>query len=169
MHLFRNLSWSVHIDALKAKISAGLGILYKFKNKLTEKVKLLLYQSLIHSHLTYLPIVYAHKMTNDKLVFNLSRRHSTLSVFREYGQSILPISGLYKKQLLIYVYKTLHGLGYHVIQFQKNQSGFQTRNSDLLHVTKCRLEVSKQRVEYAGPNDCSTLLKHWNTGTSIDF
>lgn len=171
VQLSRNLSWDKHISALKSKISSGIGILYKFKNKLNTRLKLMIYQSLIHSHLTYLPIIYGSKSTSSlkslqsaqnkslKLVFNLPLRFPTINLYREYVRNILPIRGLYQQQLLVHVFKSIQGIGPHTFTFNRNiTSTFRlTRQAMHLQVRRCRLELTKQRIAYSGPNEYNQL------------
>lgn len=181
-----NLSWSMHIRYVKGKVAPALGILYKFKNKFDVKTKQLLYNTLIHSHFSYLPIIYANKTTSElkslqrtqnkaiKLVFNLPITFSTYYLYKEVSKTILPIYGLYKFQLLMYMFKSLNNIGYHVIEFRRNQNAFNTRNCYNLYVKKCRLETTKQRIEYAGcsaynhlPQSLKSILRIATFKTSL--
>ena len=60
-----NLSWDLHINEVKNKIAPAIYILYGFKNKLSVKGKLMIYNGLIHPHLNYLACMYAYNR-NDK-------------------------------------------------------------------------------------------------------
>lgn len=171
INLCHNLIWEKHINQLKSKISSGIGILYKFRNKLNPETKILLYNSLIHSHLTYLPMIYASKSSSVikslqsaqnkalKIVFNLPLRYSTVNLFKNFAKTILPIRGLYKQQILIYVFKCIKGYGFHNIQFHQNLIHSQriTRHATDLNVARCRLEMTKQRVTFAGANEYNQL------------
>lgn len=159
---------------LRTKIASGIGILCKFRNKLNSDSKLLIYQSLVHSHLTYIPIAYGCKLNNSlkslqsaqnkalKLVFNLPLRYSTLDLFKIHAQNILPIHGLYKQRVLLYVFKTLRMNGNHLIQFTQNLTRTQrvTRQAANLSSVRCRLDLTKQRIAYAGPHEYNDLPVH---------
>lgn len=169
-----NLLWDEHINMLRTKIASGIGILCKFRNKLNSDSKLLIYQSLVHSHLTYIPIAYGCKLNNSlkslqsaqnkalKLVFNLPLRYSTLDLFKIHAQNILPIHGLYKQRVLLYVFKTLRMNGNHLIQFTQNLTRTQrvTRQAANLSSVRCRLDLTKQRIAYAGPHEYNDLPVH---------
>lgn len=171
INLNHNLIWENHINYVKSKVSSGVGILYKFKQKFNIETKMLLYQSLVHSYLTYLPIIYAGKTTSSlkslqsaqnkalKIVFNLPLRHSTVDLFKTYATNILPVRGLYKQQLLLHVFKSINGIGSHTTQFHQNIShtGRSTRQAQNLRVVRCRLELTKQRISFAGPNNYNQL------------
>lgn len=169
INLQNNLSWDIHIQTLKTKIVSVIGLLYKFKNKFNTQTKLIIYKSLIHSHLNYLPIIYAYKRSNElkslqriqnkalKVVFNLPLMYSTISLFKNVSLAILPVYGLYRMQLLLYVFKSLHNIGYHTISFVRNQTVHNTRNNMNLRTARCRLETTKQRVEYMGSLEFNNL------------
>lgn len=172
LFLQSNLAWNQHINYLKSKISSALGLLFKFKYKFDHRTKLLIYQSLIQSNINYLAVVYAHKKTTElkslqrlqnkalKIVANLPIMHSTYSLFNEVFPSILPIFGTYKQHLLLYVFKCLHHVGHHTIQFARNQVAVNTRNNQQLRVALCRTETTKQRVEYSGSREFNNLPHH---------
>lgn len=152
-----NLSWNLHIDTLKSKISSAIGILYKFKNKFNVETKLMLYQALVQSRLNYLICVYGCRNTlllkslqrvqNKalKTVFNLPIQYSTIHLFKDIAKDILPIRGLYKLQILVFVFKSLKNIGHNTISFQINQNRFNTRNNSNLRILRCRLEATKQK------------------------
>lgn len=157
-----NLSWDMHMENVKKKIAPAIGILFKLKYKLDVKTKLIIYQSLIQSHFNYMAIVYAYNSNNVaikslqrfqnkalKIVYNLPANYSTISLYKNIT-TILPISGLHKYQSLIYVFKCLHNIGYHTISFLQNQTNFNTRNHDNIRIPLCRLEKTKQRIDYIG-------------------
>lgn len=157
-----NLSWDLHICEVKRKIAPAIGILYKMKNKLTTKTKLLLYNALVQSHLNYMVIIYGYKCTNVlkplqsmqnkalKVIHSLPATYSTHSLYNDVCKPIMPIHVLYKYQVLLYIFKSLNNIGYHTINFLQNQSAFNTRNQQNLRVPRCRLETTKQRIEYKG-------------------
>lgn len=65
MRINHNILWNSHIMKLKEKLLSGIGIPYKFRNKLNSETKMLLNKSLIHSHLSYLPAIYCGKITRQ--------------------------------------------------------------------------------------------------------
>lgn len=169
--LNHNMLWDEHIESLKSKISSAIGVLYKFRNKFNISTKLLIYQSLVHSHLTYLPSVYGCRLSSSlrslqsaqnkalKLVFNLPLRHSTFDLYNNYAKNILPVIGLYKQKVLIYMFKALKTNSHCLIQFSQNiaQSQRNTRQAQHLRSVRCRLELTKQRISYAGPHEYNNL------------
>lgn len=169
IYMQSNLNWNHHINQLKLKISPALGLLYKFKYKFDERTKYLIYQTLIQSHLNYLAVVYAYRNTGElkslqrlqnkalKTVANLPLLYPTVSLYDNVFPTILPIHGIYKLQLLLYVYKCIHHIGHHTIEFNLNQVSFNTRNNQQLRVALCRTETTKQRVEYSGSHEFNDI------------
>lgn len=167
-----NLSWHHHIEQIRSKISPALGVLYKLRYNLDTTTKLIIFQSLIQSHLNYLTHIYGFRKNADlkslqviqskalKLIYNLPLLYPTLSLYTDVVKNILPIYGLYKMKTLIYVYNALHGIGHHTICFSRNQTVFNTRNSHNLRAVRCRLEITKQKIEYAGSLEYNNLPQH---------
>ena len=56
--------------------------------------------------------------------------YPTLSLYQEIARNILFINGVYKKEVLPFVFKPLHNIGHSTI------------------LARCRIEKSKQRIEY---------------------
>ena len=102
-----NLQCNKHIQSLRKKIAPDIGIPYKFKNIFDVKTKLLLYNALTQSHLNYMPMTYAFRKSTDlkpiqrlqnkaiRLVYNIPRTQSPLSLYRDVSKTILPVFGLY--------------------------------------------------------------------------
>ena len=56
--LYKNLTWSAHINTIKTKIAKNIGLLYKARHLDKERLKQL-YLSYIHSYLRYTNMVRA--------------------------------------------------------------------------------------------------------------
>ena len=63
------LTWTYHIAALKAKMSRYIGTLYKLKNILPLKARLLTFDCLVQSHVNYCSLVWG--MTNKSKIDQL--------------------------------------------------------------------------------------------------
>lgn len=138
----------------------------------------MLYQTLIQSHLNYLITTYGYKNSTElqslqrvqnkalKTVYNLPLTYPTITLYKEVCKSILPVKGTYKLQLLVFVFKSLNNIGHNTITFSRNHTTLNTRNSSNLRTTRCRLETTKQRIEYIGCFEYNSLpqyLKNINT------
>ncbi len=74
------LTWTYHIAALKAKMSRYIGTLYKLKNILPLKARLLTFHCLVQSHVNYCSLIWG--MTNKSKIeqlFTAQKRQSELS------------------------------------------------------------------------------------------
>lgn len=174
-----NLMWDQHIRNLKVKLSPALGLIYKFKNKFDKKTKFLIYQALVQSHCNYLAVIYGFKKTTEfkslqrmqnkalKSVANLPSWFPTVSLYRDVFPTVLPIYGLYKFQLLLYMFKCLNCIGHHTIQFTRNQDTFHTRNRDNLRISFCQSETTKQRVEHSGCREYNNLPHNIKQASSL--
>lgn len=177
--LQNNLSWNKHIQFLKTKSAQAVGLLYKFKNKFDKNTKYLIYNGLIQSHFNYLAILYGYKKSSElsslqrmqnkalKVTSNLPITHPTISIYRDVFKTTLPIHGIYRMQLLMYVFKCIHNIGHHTIRFQTNQHYFNTRNNTNLFMARCRLETTKQRIEFMGSREFNNLPHYLKTVNRI--
>lgn len=167
VYLQSNLSWKNHIQHVKSKISPVIGILYKLRNKLDENTKLMIFEALVQSHINYLSMIYAHRRNIDlkslqivqnkclKNVYKLPRMYPTLQLYRDVAKTVLPVYGLHKMQQMVYIYKVLNKIGYHTIQFEIIHNN--TRQNSNIRVVRCRLETTKQRIEYNGSLEYNSL------------
>ena len=53
VHIDEELKFKNHVTSIVAKISRGIGILYKIKNFLPTSTLLIVHYSLVHTHLSY--------------------------------------------------------------------------------------------------------------------
>ena len=140
----------------------------------------MIYQALIQSHLNYMAICYAYRKVNSNLkslqrmqnkalksVYNLPRNFSTLSLFNNIAKSILPVHGLHIYQVLVYVFKCINSIGYHRIVFPRHQGTVDTRGRLNLRTPLRRLEWTKQRIDFVGPNSYNCLPLEIKSLTSI--
>ena len=69
IYIDEELNFKYHITSIVAKISRGVGILYKIKNVLPPSTLLCVYYSLVHTHLSYGIIIWksTYKLHLEKL------------------------------------------------------------------------------------------------------
>ena len=53
-----NLTWSRHIKTIKTKMARYIGLMYKLKKQLPEKVRIQIYHSFVQSHINYCALVW---------------------------------------------------------------------------------------------------------------
>ena len=107
------LTWKYHIDKIISKINKGRYALYKFRNILNRRSKLLIFNSLVNSHFRYGITLWGHSLgpefkklitTSKKCVRLLSIGHyHTDPIYRE--TKILKIRDLYKQEMLLQSWK----------------------------------------------------------------
>lgn len=179
VQLQSNLNWNMHIQQIKSKVAPAVGILYKFKHKFDVCTKLLIYNNLINSHFNYMMITYGCRKSVEfrslqrvqnkalKTVYNLPAIYPSLNLYSNICKNILPLHGIYKMQILLYMYKSLHNIGHHTIEFTRNQTNVNTRNNMNLRLKRCRLETTKQRIEYTGCYEYNQLSQNLKDITRI--
>ena len=64
VHIDENLSWATHLHHLKIKLGQGVYVLNRVKNCMPQSVRLMLYYSLIHSHMSYGCILWGNFLNN---------------------------------------------------------------------------------------------------------
>ena len=62
----------------------------------------------------------------------------------------------------MYLFKSLNNICYRTIRFRQNQTIFNTRNQQNLWTSRCRLETTKQRIQYMGVADFNVILRTCN-------
>ena len=114
--LDENLSWKNHINMLSNKISKVIGVMYKLKNVLPEYILLILYNSLIFSHLNYGLFVWEIKAERLEILQKKAVRIVTKSNFIAHTDplfrqlNVLKIKDMFKVKILKFYYKLSYGL-----------------------------------------------------------
>lgn len=113
-----NLSWSRHVNTVRMKVAKSIGMLNRFRNFLTTKLKRELYFSVIHSHFSYCLLVWGtgNKTDNEKLS-SLQRKavrllHSGYNIHSSelmLKYKIPPFCHIYKIKLSMYIYCEVSG------------------------------------------------------------
>ncbi|XP_075167483.1 uncharacterized protein LOC142239575 [Haematobia irritans] len=109
----------------------------------------------------------------NKLKLNLNK--TQLMRFRPHqsqsSDNIIMLEGneIREVKILTYVYKVLHNIGFHTIRFRQSNHGINTRNHMNLYVVRCRLEMSKQRIEFMGSMEYNDLPLYVKDAQSISI
>lgn len=96
-------------------------------------------------------------------------RYHSLDIYKYKATHVLPVLGLYEQQILTYMFKTIRGYGSETMLFNRNitRTGRNTRQADNIEVLRCRLELTKQRIGYAGPIEFNKLPSYLKNITII--
>ena len=118
LYIDENMKFRWHINHIASKISKSLGILYKVKHYFPTSIMINLYHSLIAPYLAYgiecwygSPQYQRNKLCvlqkkSIRCIFNLPWNSHTADYFQL--AKVPTIDMLYKRRVLIYMYKTLH-------------------------------------------------------------
>ena len=180
-----NLNWKAHIKSASLKISRSFGVLYKIKHIVPDKVLLMIYNSLILSHLSYCSNLawgnsYSGHLNTIKLLQKRAVRIITHSNYNSPSaplfikMKILPIQELITLNTLVFMY-TFHSGKLPCIfksMFVSNSSfhSHNTRQQSLLHKNSVRTThalYSLQNVGITKWNNLSNNIK--SSGTLSKF
>ena len=155
------------MEALLSKIRITCSIVHKIRNHLSQRILLLLYNSMIKSHLQYCIMTWCNgnKTTVKKLqssvnkfirlIFKLNYRDSAKTLMQQY--SLLTIHQLEELETASFMYKYLRDdlpVTFRNL-LDDNQlacsTSRQTRSQSNLFPRFCRIELTKQSLKYRGP------------------
>lgn len=164
------LTWQSHISVLRKKLSPIVGILRKLSYFLPQHILLIIYNSLISSHLQYLTIAwgFAAKIYLKKLqvlqnralksIFGLPYHFSSNDLY--YNTETLPIKGIYCHQICCYVHRVLKNQIYHTIGFDYIYNTHNTRSGNALRIRNYRTNKGLLSISIIGPKLYSYLPLH---------
>ena len=124
-----DLNWKKHINIVASKVARAIGVIGRIKHRLSKQTLMLLYDSLISSHIMYCNIVWAstYKSSLEKLYLlqnsalklcsgeksyiyqrNAQIKTNTLSIFQSYNK--LSVYDLNKYQIAKFTYNAINKL-----------------------------------------------------------
>ena len=154
------------MEALLSKIKITCSIVHKIRNHFSQRILLLLYNSMIKSHLQYCIMTWCNgnktmvkKLQSSvnkfiRLIFNLNYGNSVKTLMQQY--SLLAIHQLEELETARFMYKYLHDdLPVTFRNLDDNQlassTSRQTRSQSNLFPRFCRIKLTKQSLKYRGP------------------
>ena len=177
-----HLMWNDHISNIQNSISRNIGILYKLKDFLSEKSLVVLYNSLIASHILYANVVWGNccKTKIDSLFLLQKRAIRTITSSRYlshteplfYRLKTLKIQDIHILQTGIFMYKytynQLPSLFHNTYNLNSNIHTYPTRRSTDYHLTNPKIILAQKSIRHHGPDvwnnlpnyikDCSSLF-----------
>jgi hypothetical protein len=179
-----HLSFDKHIDKLTCKLNKSLFCINRAKHFLNKKSLITLYYALIHSHLTYCPIIISCSTTTSinrikkiqkkaiRIVTSNNYNAHTNPIFKELG--ILPYAKLIELSKSLFMHSIEYG--YAPASFaniwQKNQNradhDHNLRNFDQYTLPPPRIELFKKSPLYSLPltwNNLGTIKLQNNRTT----
>ena len=178
----KNLSLKEHMNMIKQKIRSSLGSIMRVKPCLTTKAMLILYNSLLLSHLRYcitnwcfgnrIKINQLQRICNKfiRAMYGIKRRGCVKNVMIK--NELLNIQQLYESEIAILMYKFQKRTLPIPIQqlFQLKPCQIKTR-SDSQIISSCfRTAICQQSIKFIGPKIWNTLPQEIkNCSTLVSF
>jgi hypothetical protein len=164
------LSFEPHINRMSSKISKKIGVIKRIKHLLPPKVLLLLYKSLIQTHLIYSCQLWGFTYDThiNKLISLQNRVIKIISsnfrintnVFLK-NSCLLSVKNLILFYSYIYIFKSIHNLNPQICNnfFRFKISHRMTRNTQkqLLDLPKCKFTYTQNSIFYKGVQSYNSL------------
>jgi exonuclease III len=161
LHIDSQLNFSVHIDHIVRKISPMIGVFRKINFYIRPETLLNVYFAYIHSHFNYLSCIWGtatnsrmnllQRLQNKaiKYIFHLPRLHPTSQL---YNLKILPVSALKEYDMLLVVFKIMHGmLKYNEsIHLSSDVHAHSTRSASNIYMGTFRCTFGRKSIFYEG-------------------
>ena len=167
------LSWKQHVVYIKGKIHKSIGIINRARHFLNGESLLTLYYAFLYPYLMYCVNIWGGACATTlsqlvraqkralRCVFNLPRCSHTGPIFKKHN--ILPLSDIYRLQILLFVYKFKMSILPSVFTnfFTKTHDihSYSTRQVDNFYPPRFKYDTTKSTVKYIG-------CVFWN---SLDF
>ena len=155
VYMDNKLSWNVHINNIKLRLSKGISMLAKIRHYVPESVRRSLYFTFINSHTgynllnwgtapsTYIDTISAKTRKAIRLISFASKDEPALPLFKKHF--ILPLGKDFELKQSIFMWKLENGL----IPISLAQNFRKNRNRVIPILN--RLESSAKHITYAGP------------------
>ena len=162
IYLDKSMNWKSHIDYIASKISKSIGILNRLKYILPTDIKIMIYNSLILSHINYGILMWGYH--SDRL-YKLQKRAMkiiTLAPYNAHSEplfkslNILKISDIFTLFQLKFYHKLINKKlpSYFTnMQFKQNQNihRYNTRRNINIHLPKINHSFAKRCIRYSLP------------------
>lgn len=174
IYLDASLSFSTHTEQLEKKMASAVGVLWKLRKDLPIKCREMIYNSLIHSHLSYLVTCWgsaSHNITNRlqvlqnraiRNVYGLSFMHNRCEMYAKHNK--LPLRGICLQRTAIYVYSTLNNLIHSTTPFSLRKT---TREQNLLVQTHPYNSYGTKNISCFGPRTFNYLSQQLRNSKSL--
>ena len=161
-----HLNWKSHIDKLANKISKTMGVLNKLKHYVPLNARMIIYNSLILSHLNYCILVWGYRCERITKLQKRIVRILSLSKYNSHTEPIfktlklLNVNDIIKLQELKFYYKYENKLLPHYLQslpFQLNTNIHRTRSQNKNFQWRPMHEYAKKCIRYNIPNTVNNI------------
>ncbi len=160
--LNENLNWKDHINKISNKISSSIGILNKLKYFLPQHIKILIYNSLILSHLNFGIMTWGYQCERVIKLQKRALRILSLSKYNAHTEplfkklKLLQVKDILKLQELKFYHKYRNNKLPHYLQtmpfhFNTDTHNHATRIQYNIHQPRANHEYAKQCIRYDLP------------------
>lgn len=149
LQINNRLDWTDHIENIKEKLSPVIGLLRYRLSNIQEKHRINVYYALIHSHLTYLPLIWGQQKTKVqelqrkqnmaiRAALQLKNRHSTEDLYKK--TKILTIEEITSVDTLAHIHTivTTQSKSNITLKRNKEKHNYNTRQADHIQSTHVR-------------------------------
>ena len=154
--LNENLNWKNHINKISNKVSSTIGILNKLKHFLPLKTKVLLYNSLILSHLNFGILAWGYECVRIAKLQKKAVRIITLSKYNAHSEPILKklkllkVEDILRLQELKFYYKLKNNKLPHYLQSLPIKPNTDTHS----HATRTRHDIHLNKTFHDYAKNC---------------
>jgi hypothetical protein len=171
------LSFSQHLAYMQTKIAKSLFILNRSKNFISKNARKLLFYAMVHSHLTYCPIIYGTaSKTHIKKLSILQKKAIRILNCSDYNahtaemfiqDEILPVEYIIQQSKLLFMHSVKYGYcpKSYLDVFPRNELGnaaYELRNFVDFNVPRPRIELFKRMPLYSLPDE-------WNRAGDLQY
>ena len=176
-----HLTWNEHILNVHKTISRNIGILYKLRHFLSEKSLLVLYNSLILSHILYSNIIWGNcSITKINSILLLQKRAMRIIINANYLSHTEPvfhrlrslrIQDIHILQTSIFMYKysqnQLPSLFHNIFNLNSNIHAYPTRRSSDYHLENPKIILAQKSIRHNGPDVWNNLPNNLKQCSSL--
>ena len=165
------LTWDNHIHNISNSISKAIGILYKLKHILNEKILFMLYNTLILPHINYCNIVWGNCCkTKINSLFLLQKKAIRICTHSDYYSHTNPlfhqlktlkINDIHSFQTALFMYKytsnILPQIFHNIFKYNANVHSYPTRRSSDFHLDNPKILLAHRSIRHHGPDVWNAL------------
>ena len=166
-----NLSWNEHIHNVHTSAARNIGILYKMKEFVSEKSLLILYNSLVLSHINYCNVIWGNcsltKINSLLLLQKRAVRTITNSGYLAHTEPLfnrlktLRTHDIHSFQTGVFMYKytnnQLPELFHNYFDLNSNIHTYPTRRSSDFHLENPKTILAQKSIRHHGPDVWNSL------------
>ena len=164
------LNWNSHIENITVSVSRGIGVLYKLRSFLPLRTLVIVYNSIILSHISYCNLVWACQKSKLNEIYTLQKKAVRICTNSNYlahsdplffQTSILPVSELHDYQIALFMYRfqtnDLPSSFNSMFCLNSSIHNYPTRTSLNIHLTNPKTSLAHRSIRHTGPDMWNSL------------